>query len=99
MSCSYCAAGVLSPPNLEGMTGGKRISLEEYAEQLFKYATGWLGWPPDVAMKTSIPQILLALDGKIDFLKKTNPWGSEEKKKEPARRFRIRSLQAKCTCF
>ena len=34
-------------------------------------------------MKTSIPQILFALDGKIDFLKKTNPWGSEEKKKEP----------------
>ena len=35
-----------------------------------------------MALKTSIPQILLALDGKIDFLKKTNPWGSEEKKKE-----------------
>jgi hypothetical protein len=36
-----------------------------------------------VALKTSIPQILLALDGKIDFLKKTNPWGSEEKTQEP----------------
>jgi hypothetical protein len=38
-----------------------------------------------VALKAPIPQILLALDGKIDFLKKTNPWGSEEKKKEPAK--------------
>jgi hypothetical protein len=35
-----------------------------------------------VARKAPIPQILLALDGKIDFLKKTNPWGSGKSEQE-----------------
>lgn len=48
---------------------------------MFQYATGWLGWAPDVALDTPLPQIELALDGKIDFLKKTNPWGSDGKTK------------------
>lgn len=25
-----------------------------------------------------MPQILLALDGKVDFIRKTNPWGSAD---------------------
>ncbi|MGE4044458.1 MAG: hypothetical protein AB7F35_06370 [Acetobacteraceae bacterium] len=29
-------------------------------------------------MDTPFSQITLALDGKIDFIKKTNPWGSGE---------------------
>jgi hypothetical protein len=41
-------------------------------------ATGWLGWTPDIALDTPISQINLALAGKIDFIKKTNPWGSSE---------------------
>jgi hypothetical protein len=36
-----------------------------------------------VALKTPISQILLALDGKVDFLKKTNPWGGGEEEKVP----------------
>lgn len=40
--------------------------------------TGWLGWTPEVALTTPLQQINLALEGKIDFLKKTNPWGSKE---------------------
>ena len=40
--------------------------------------TGWLGWTPEVALTTPLQQINLAMEGKIDFLKKTNPWGSKE---------------------
>ncbi len=29
-------------------------------------------------MDTPLPMINLALEGRIDFLKKTNPWGSAE---------------------
>ncbi|MBB4265196.1 hypothetical protein [Roseospira visakhapatnamensis] len=29
-------------------------------------------------MTVPVPYILLALDGRVDFLKKTNPWGSSE---------------------
>jgi hypothetical protein len=39
-------------------------------------ACGWLGWTPEVAMNTPLAMINLALEGKIDFLKKTNPCGS-----------------------
>jgi hypothetical protein len=31
-----------------------------------------------------MPQLFLALDGRIDFLKKTNPFGSAPEKKKPA---------------
>lgn len=39
---------------------------------------------PDVFWDTPIPHIELALDGKVDFLKKTNPWGSEKEETPPA---------------
>ena len=51
---------------------------------MFMTATGWLGWPPDVALDTDIHLIALALEGKIDFLKKTNPWGSKDDDDEAA---------------
>ena len=41
-------------------------------------AAGWLGWLPETILTTPIPQVLLAIEGKVDFLKKTNPWGSSE---------------------
>lgn len=41
-------------------------------------ATGWLGWTPDVVLTTPLSQITLALNGKVDFLVKTNPWGSKD---------------------
>ena len=45
--------------------------------------TGWLGWSPDVVLDTPMPQLFLALKGKVDFVKKTNPFGSGEEKPEP----------------
>lgn len=50
------------------------MTLAEYADQLFRYATGWLGWTPEAALRASIHHILLAMDGKMDFLRKTNPY-------------------------
>lgn len=47
---------------------------------MFKIATGWLGWTPHVALNTPIGQIRLAIDGKIAFIKATNPFGGEEEK-------------------
>ncbi len=59
------------------------ISLEDYFDNLFKTACGWLGWEPEVILTATISQIELAIEGKIDFVKKTNPWGkSEDEKKE-----------------
>lgn len=39
-----------------------------YVDYLFGVATGWLGWPPDTAWKTPIPQIMLALDARLDWM-------------------------------
>jgi len=38
-----------------------------YVDYLFGVATGWLGWPPDTAGHTPIPQIMLALDARLDW--------------------------------
>lgn len=38
-----------------------------YVDYLFGVATGWLGWPPDTAWSTPIPQIMLALDARLDW--------------------------------
>jgi hypothetical protein len=43
---------------------------------VFKRATGWLGWSPEAALTTPIPQIELAFEGFIDCKIKTNPFGS-----------------------
>ena len=52
------------------------MTLEEYLDKLFEWATGWLGWTPDVFFGTPVPQIEMALRGKVDCLEKTNPFGS-----------------------
>lgn len=38
-----------------------------YVDYLFGVATGWLGWPPETAWRTPVPQIMLALDARIDW--------------------------------
>lgn len=39
-------------------------------------ATGWLGWSPEQALSTPIPQIELALEGRIEWTRKIS--GVEE---------------------
>ncbi|GFM89324.1 hypothetical protein PSCICO_47230 [Pseudomonas cichorii] len=37
-------------------------------------ATGWLGWSPDVAWHTPLPELFLAMDAKIEWARITNPF-------------------------
>lgn len=55
------------------------MTAAEQLDRLFEMATGWLGWPPDVVLNTPIPQIELAIRGKIEFVKATNPFGSGDR--------------------
>lgn len=50
-------------------------------DELFAQATGWLGWAPAVALTTPIPQILIALDAKVEWVQMTNPFGGKPKPK------------------
>lgn len=62
------------------------MTVSEFVADLFKVATGWLGWPPRVALTTPIPQIMLAQQGMIEWNRKL--WGGgepeEERPPEPA---------------
>lgn len=46
-------------------------------------AIGWLPWcTPELAETTTIARLELALEGRIDFIRRTNPFGSGEKTDE-----------------
>lgn len=38
-------------------------------------ATGWLGWSPQEAWHTPLPELFLTLDAKIEWTRMSNPFG------------------------
>ncbi|KPM65567.1 hypothetical protein HB13667_11650 [Pseudomonas putida] len=42
-------------------------------------ATGWLGWAPDVAWSTPLPELFMAMDARIEWMQMTNPFGTGKK--------------------
>lgn len=44
-------------------------------------ATGLLGWSPKVAWRTPIPELLIAMDAKIEWQMAFSPFGSGKQKK------------------
>ncbi|WP_409265909.1 hypothetical protein [Pseudomonas sp. KCJK8521] len=42
-------------------------------------ATGWLGWAPDVAWSTPLPELFMAMDARIEWIQMTNPFGTGKK--------------------
>lgn len=47
-------------------------------ELLYQRATGWLGWSDEAALNTPLARLHLALEGQVDYLRKTNPWRTQE---------------------
>ena len=45
-------------------------------------ATGLLGWLPDVAWRTPIPELLIAMDAKIEWAIAFHPFGGGKKEPE-----------------
>ncbi len=45
---------------------------------LFKLATGWLGWPPEAAWNATMPEILIAIEGHAERLKVIHGSADEE---------------------
>jgi hypothetical protein len=54
----------------------------EYGTKQYKFGNGVMAarpahpWPPSEAWDTPVPEILMAWDAKVDFLRATNPFGS-----------------------
>jgi hypothetical protein len=49
-----------------------------YVDELFGIATGYLGWPPSEAWTAAVPEILMAWEAKVEFLRATNPYGQSD---------------------
>ncbi|MBS3185366.1 hypothetical protein JIQ88_10130 [Pseudomonas sp. PCH44] len=42
-------------------------------------ATGWLGWAPNVAWVTPLPELFMAMDARLEWVQMTNPFGGGKK--------------------
>jgi hypothetical protein len=48
-----------------------------YVDRLYSIATGWLGWSPEIAWGTPLPELFMAIDARIEWAQMTNPFGSK----------------------
>lgn len=62
---------------------GKPVSFEEHLTGLYRLATGWLGWTPNVALDATPTEIIEAYKGRVAMLKAIFG-GAEEEEQEPA---------------
>lgn len=47
---------------------GKPISFSDHLSALYRYGTGWLGWPPEVTLDATPAQITEAMKGRTEML-------------------------------
>lgn len=52
----------------ETKSTGKAVPYEVYFLDLYKIATGWLGWPPEVALSATPAEIIEAQKGRVEML-------------------------------
>jgi hypothetical protein len=62
----------------------KPIKWADLYADLYKIATGWLGWPPATAWAATLPEILSAFDGHIEQLKAVHGTADEGTTDTPA---------------
>ncbi|MGE3247969.1 MAG: hypothetical protein AB7J19_16715 [Beijerinckiaceae bacterium] len=55
-----------------------KMSFEQYHEELFQIACGWLLWTPDVAWNATPAEILTAYKGRLAMLKAIHGGGEED---------------------
>lgn len=61
-----------SQDSADTQSTSKPIAWADFHRDLFKMATGWLGWSPEQTYSATIPEIMLAIEGHVDLLKATN---------------------------
>ena len=71
------------PPQNAGTehSGDETQSILDHLNQLYKLATGWLGWTPQTALESSPAEIILAYQGRLDLLKAI--FGSSDQAPQP----------------
>jgi hypothetical protein len=78
---------------------GKTIPYPEYLTDLYRIATGWLGWTPDEALNATPIEIVEAHRGRLDMLKAI--FGTSEKtgKSETTHAFTDQNVKALFSAF
>lgn len=66
----------------DGARAAERIAFAEYHAQLYRIATGWLGWNPETAWEATPNEIVEAYHGRLDMLSAI--FGSGDGQKQPA---------------
>jgi hypothetical protein len=59
-------------------TDAKPIKWADLYSDLFKIATGWLGWTPETTWQATLPEIMQAFEGHTDKLKAIHGTGEDE---------------------
>ncbi|WP_330509308.1 hypothetical protein V1687_11725 [Pseudomonas putida] len=49
---------------------------------MFSVAVGWLGWSPQVAWTTPLPELFLAMDARVEWARMTHPFATSGKSQE-----------------
>jgi len=62
---------------------GKPVKWADLYADLYKIATGWLGWPPATAWAATLPEILSAFDGHIEQLKAVHGTAEDDQTETP----------------
>ncbi|CDZ53375.1 hypothetical protein [Neorhizobium galegae] len=56
----------------------KSVPFRDHLQDLYKKATGWLGWSPEVALDATPAEIVLAYEGRLDMLKAIYGGGKDQ---------------------
>lgn len=65
-------------------SSGKPVKWADLYADLFKIATGWLGWTPHTAWNATLPEILCAFEGHTDKLKAIHGSADEDATDSPS---------------
>ncbi|NKX47809.1 hypothetical protein HGG67_06170 [Rhodobacteraceae bacterium R_SAG8] len=87
---AFALLTALMTPASEKITGeaakapaAKAVAWADLYADLYKLATGWLGWTPDTAWNATLPEILNAFDGHVDQLKAVHGGGDDQDASAP----------------
>lgn len=75
-ACLALVMTLLPEKQGEAPPSGAVIPLSEFFASLYRYATGWLGWPPSEVWNASIAELEEALSAHINRLLKLTPGAS-----------------------
>ncbi|QGM46655.1 hypothetical protein [Methylocystis heyeri] len=65
----FLCTGIDVDADEQSSNNASTVSFEEHLAGLYRIATGWIGWPPNVALDATPAEVLEAYKGRTDMLK------------------------------